>query len=79
IQGGGHSFFYVAASLIVGLIAGFLGSRMANQTVFPSAGFSAIVGACMEIIQMIFIFFFSDDLSHGTTLVRFIALPMILL
>ncbi|WP_317852891.1 LytS/YhcK type 5TM receptor domain-containing protein, partial [Enterococcus faecalis] len=29
IQGGGHSFFYVPASLIVGLIPGFLGSRMA--------------------------------------------------
>lgn len=79
IQGGGHSFFYVPASLIVGLIAGFLGSRMAKQTVFPSAGFSAIVGACMEMIQMIFIFFFSGDLSDGATLVRFIALPMILL
>ncbi|NSN11906.1 sensor histidine kinase, partial [Enterococcus faecalis] len=79
IQGGGHSFFYVPASLIVGLIAGFLGSRMAKQTVFPSAGFSAIVGACMEMIQMIFIFFFSGDLADGATLVRFIALPMILL
>lgn len=67
------------ASLIVGLIAGFLGSRMAKQTVFPSAGFSAIVGACMEMIQMIFIFFFSGDSSDGATLVRFIALPMILL
>ena len=52
---------------------------MAKQTVFPSAGFSAIVGACMEMIQMIFIFFFSGDLSDGATLVRFIALPMILL
>ena len=33
----------------------------------------------MEMIQMIFIFFFSGDLADGATLVRFIALPMILL
>ncbi|MGH2096212.1 LytS/YhcK type 5TM receptor domain-containing protein, partial [Enterococcus faecalis] len=70
IQGGVHSFFYVPASLIVALIAGFLGSRMAKQTVFPSAGFSPIVGACMEMIQMIFIFFFCGDLADGATLVR---------
>lgn len=66
------------ASLIVGLIAGFREPH-GKANCFPSAGFSAIVGACMEMIQMIFIFFFSGDLSDGATLVRFIALPMILL
>ena len=48
----GHSFFYVPASLIVGLIAGFREPH-GKANCFPSAGFSAIVGACMEMIQMI--------------------------
>ena len=78
IQGGGIVSF-MCRFFNCWLNCRFLGSRMAKQTVFPSAGFSAIVGACMEMIQMIFIFFFSGDLADGATLVRFIAPPMILL
>lgn len=39
IQGGGHSFFYVPASLIVGLIAGFLGAAWQSKPFFRLRAF----------------------------------------
>ncbi|MGX7350912.1 sensor protein lytS [Enterococcus canis] len=79
IQGGGASLFYVPSSLLVGLLSGWLGRRLTQQQTFPAAVPAVLVGALMETIQMSFVLFFSGSLAEGVSLLRLIALPMILL
>ncbi|MGX7195796.1 LytS/YhcK type 5TM receptor domain-containing protein [Enterococcus olivae] len=80
IQGAGSGFFYIPSSLIVGSLSGIIGQRLlTKEHQFPQAKQSALVGALMEVIQMLFILFFSGSLLEGLMLVRLIALPMILL
>ncbi|WP_414840830.1 LytS/YhcK type 5TM receptor domain-containing protein [Enterococcus saccharolyticus] len=79
IQGAGTGIFYIPASLVVGIVSGILGKRLAKDYQFPKATQAAMVGIVMEVIQMLFILFFSGSLKDGVMLVRFIALPMILL
>lgn len=80
IQGAGSGFFYIPSSLIVGSLSGIIGQRLlTKEHQFPQAKQSALVGAVMEVIQMLFILFFSGSLLEGLMLVRLIALPMILL
>lgn len=80
IQGGASGEFYIISSMIVGMISGFLGKKLVKDQKFPSSFQSAVVGALMEGIQMIFVLLFtSNQLAVGWQLVQFIAMPMILL
>lgn len=78
-QGGGSSVFYIFSSPLVGLLSGLVGAKMAKSKRFPSPWQAALIGALMEIVQMLFVFLFSGTLSEGWDLVKFIAFPMILL
>lgn len=78
LQGSINSSFYIASSVLIGILSGlaYRGedrdfSRPALLT--PWQGFA--VGIVMEVIQMVFILLFSDA---GWSLVRFIAGPMII-
>lgn len=78
LQGSVNSSFYIASSVLIGILSGlaYRGedrdfSRPALLT--PWQGFA--VGIVMEVIQMIFILLFSDA---GWSLVRFIAGPMVI-
>lgn len=78
LQGSINSSFYIASSVLIGILSGlaYRGedrdfSRPALLT--PWQGFA--VGIVMEVIQMVFILLFSDA---GWSLVRFIAGPMVI-
>ncbi len=79
IQGAGTGIFYIPASLLVGILSGILGRKLTKDYQFPKATQAAMVGIIMEVIQMLFILFFSGSFMDGVMLVRLIALPMILL
>lgn len=80
LQGSSLSFFYVPSSLIVGILSGWFGLKFAKKNQFPSPSQAALIGACMESIQMFFVMLFSGGtIADGFDLVKFIALPMILL
>lgn len=79
IQGAVTGLFYIPASVLVGLLSGVIGKRLAKENQFPKPMLGAVVGIGMEVIQMLFILCFSGDLQDGMNLVRLIALPMILL
>lgn len=77
IQGSVNSSFYIASSILIGVLSGLAyggEKRDFSRPVLltPWQGFT--VGIVMEVIQMVFILLFSDA---GWSLVRFIALPMI--
>ena len=80
LQGSSLSFFYVPSSLLVGILSGYLGNRFAKDKQFPTPIQAALIGALMETIQMTFVMLFSGGtITEGFDLVKFIALPMILL
>lgn len=78
MQGGSTGWFYIISSSIIGFSSGFLFkstmSRGHIDIITPSQGI--FVGFFMEVIQMMFISFFSPT---GLELVKFIAVPMIML
>lgn len=71
-----QSWFYIVSSVLIGLLSGYLyNDRQGSFKVMtPWHGF--VVGLIMESIQMLFILLFSPT---GWKLVRFIAIPMILI
>ncbi len=71
-----ESWFYVPSSVLIGLLSGYLYNDRRNPFAVMSPWHGFLVGLLMETIQMIFIFLFSPT---GWTLVRYIALPMILI
>lgn len=80
LQGSANSFFYIPSSIIVGFLSGSLGNRLSKRGQFPTPTQGALVGACMELIQMFFVMLFSgNSLDHGVELVKLIAFPMIIL
>ncbi|WP_407881194.1 LytS/YhcK type 5TM receptor domain-containing protein [Furfurilactobacillus entadae] len=76
IQGNGSDLFYIASSVIVGVLSGGIGQRYINRDKYPTMMTSALTGLTMESVQMIFIFVFSDA---GFQLVRLIFFPMMIL
>lgn len=80
LQGSSASSFYIPSSVLVGVIAGLLGKKVAQKNKFPSPLQGALIGALVESVQMFFVMLFtSDNLTHGIELVSLIALPMIIL
>lgn len=81
IQGSTYSFFYIPSSILVGVFSGWLGKRLNKNRQFPSPTQAALIGALMEVVQMIFVMLFSgnDSLQQGIDLVSFIAFPMVIL
>lgn len=70
-----QAWFYVPSSILIGLLSGHLYNDRRNPFAVMSPWHGFLVGLLMETIQMAFIFLFSPT---GWTLVRYIALPMIL-
>lgn len=70
-----QGWFYVPSSILIGALSGFLYHDRKSYFKVMTPGHGFIVGIIMESIQMLFILFFSPT---GWPLVRYIALPMIL-
>lgn len=71
-----EAWFYIPSSLLIGLLSGYLYKDKNSSFTVMTPWRSFVVGLSMESIQMIFVFLFSPT---GWTLVRYIAIPMILI
>ncbi|MCI1974971.1 MAG: sensor histidine kinase, partial [Limosilactobacillus sp.] len=71
-----EAWFYIPSSTLIGLLSGYLYKDKNSSFTVMTPWRSFIVGLSMESIQMIFIFLFSPT---GWVLVRYIAIPMILI
>lgn len=66
--------------MLVGFLSGALGVKLSKRGTFPTPIQGAIIGASMEIIQMVFVTLFSgNSIYYGMELVNLIAFPMIVL
>ncbi len=77
-MGGAEAYTYLISSLFIGLISGYFGQQARQKKQYPSIGKSALIGATMEIVQMICIFSFAQDKHYAIDLISLIALPMII-
>lgn len=76
IQGNGSDLFYIASSVLVGLLSGMIGRRYLDKNQYPGMAMAALIGLGMEAVQMAFIFVFS---TPGFELVQLIFFPMMIL
>lgn len=76
IQGNGSDLFYIASSVLVGLLSGMIGRRYLDKNQYPGMAMTALIGLGMEAVQMAFIFVFS---TPGFELVQLIFFPMMIL
>lgn len=78
IQGSMTAWFYIPSSALIGILSGlfFQGKTRKNRLVVMTPVQGIVVGLLMELVQMVFILFFSPT---GWTLVKFIAIPMVTL
>lgn len=77
--GGEDGYMYIFSSTLIGLIAGYVGHRALKRHQYPTIGQGIIVGAMLEMIQMVSIVALSSDAVKAIELVSFISLPMILI
>ena len=76
--GGANAYIYLFSSVIIALISGFYGYRTMRHNRYPTVLIGAMIGLINESIQMACILIFAD-VSNAWALVKFIALPMILI
>lgn len=77
-QGGDVAYTYFVSSVLVGLISGYFGQKSIKKNEFPSVKQGMIIGGGMECVQMICIVLFKGDLQAAITLLKIIAIPMIM-
>lgn len=78
-QGGDAAYTYFVSSVLVGLLSGYFGNKSLIKNKFPSVKQGVLTGIVMECIQMLCIIVFKGNLADSLTLVKIIALPMILI
>lgn len=78
-QGGVGAHIYVVSSILIGFTSGMYGAKSMRKNVYPKVLEGMVAGAVMEIIQMLCILLLGSDLQASWGLVRFIAIPMILI
>lgn len=74
IQGNFSDGFYIVSSSVIGLISGVFGRKYVKSQRFPGVIETTVIGALIEIIQLIFVYFFA---TGGPAVVAQIAFPMI--
>lgn len=77
--GGADAYTYMISSIVIAMISGYFGYKAIKQETYPSMIKGAIIGGITELIQMVCILLLTDDTYKALTLVRFIALPMIII
>ncbi|MGX7025919.1 sensor histidine kinase [Vagococcus hydrophili] len=71
--------FYIPSSILIGILSGLFGQLLTKKNLFPNPFHSGLVSALMEMIQMLFVLFFTGSLAEGFALVKLISIPMVLL
>ncbi|UTH04740.1 sensor histidine kinase [Macrococcoides caseolyticum] len=77
--GGVDAYTYVVSSALIGLTSGYFGYRAMTNNRYPNVLTGVILGAIMEVIQMICIIVFATNTEYAIDIVKLIALPMILI
>lgn len=77
--GGIDAYTYVVSSALIGLASGYFGYRAMKNNRYPNVFTGVILGAIMEVIQMICIIVFASNTEYALDIVKLIALPMILI
>lgn len=77
--GGIDAYTYVISSALIGLTSGYFGYRAMKNNRYPNVFTGVILGAIMEVIQMICIIIFATNTDYALNIVKLIALPMILI
>ena len=77
--GGIDAYTYVISSALIGLTSGYFGYRAMKNNHYPNVFTGVILGAIMEVIQMICIIIFATNTDYALNIVKLIALPMILI
>lgn len=77
--GGVDAYTYVISSALIGLTSGYFGYRAMTNNRYPNVLTGVILGAIMEVIQMICIIVFATNTEYAIDIVKLIALPMILI
>lgn len=77
--GGIDAYTYVISSVLIGLASGYFGYRAMKNNRYPNVFSGVILGAIMEVIQMICIIIFATNTDYALNIVKLIALPMILI
>lgn len=77
--GGVDAYTYVISSALIGLTSGYFGYRAMTNNRYPNVLTGVILGAIMEVIQMICIIVFATNTEYALDIVKLIALPMIMI
>ncbi len=77
--GGVDAYTYVISSALIGLTSGYFGYRAMTNNRYPNVLTGVILGAIMEVIQMICIIVFATNTEYAIDIVKLIALPMIMI
>ncbi|MDJ1089318.1 sensor histidine kinase [Macrococcus caseolyticus] len=77
--GGVDAYTYVISSALIGLTSGYFGYRAMTNNRYPNVLMGVILGAIMEVIQMICIIVFATNTEYALDIVKLIALPMIMI
>lgn len=77
--GGVDAYTYVISSALIGLTSGYFGYRAMTNNRYPNVLTGVILGAIMEVIQMICIIVFATNTEYAIDIVKLITLPMILI
>lgn len=77
--GGVDAYTYVISSALIGLTSGYFGYRAMTNNRYQNVLTGVILGAIMEVIQMICIIVFATNTEYAIDIVKLIALPMILI
>lgn len=77
--GGVDAYTYVISSTLIGLTSGYFGYHAMTNNRYPNVLTGVILGAIMEVIQMICIIVFATNTEYALDIVKLIALPMIMI
>ncbi|MGT2774769.1 LytS/YhcK type 5TM receptor domain-containing protein [Streptococcus hyovaginalis] len=78
MQGGTVPYTYFISSILIGLLSGFFGRVSLRKNTYPAVWQGSLCGALMEVVQMSCILLFLPDKQQALSLIRTIALPMVL-
>lgn len=76
--GGKDVYTYIISSGVIGLLSGFYGYLSLRKSSYPTIKQGIIIGIVLEAVQMICIIVFASNTANAIELVKFIALPMML-
>ncbi|MFD3450520.1 LytS/YhcK type 5TM receptor domain-containing protein, partial [Microbacteriaceae bacterium 4G12] len=76
--GGSTAFSCAISSILAGLLTGYIGNFYRKQQRIITPGVAAVIGASMQVLEMIIILIFARPFHEAWATVRIISIPMII-